>query len=159
MVASSESDLGSDDDDVKMEEAEDALEDEEDRKEAKVKELDEILAADPTNYQAHLDRVSALRALGELERLRSAREDFAKVYPLSPELWLEWLEDEKSLANKEEEKEKVRTTVDTGQQAQIEVYNSTLTNQKFCSRSSVCSVVQLRTMFPLRFGWSIASSP
>ncbi len=107
MVASSESDLGSDDDEAKMEEADEALEEEECKNEAKVKELDQILAADPSNYQAHVDRVAALQALAELERLREAREEFSKVYPLSPELWLQWLEDERGLANTDQEKERV----------------------------------------------------
>ena len=74
---------------------------------AKVKQLEEVLLNDPLNYQALSDRVDAYKTLGELEKLREARESFAKAYPLTPQIWLSWTRDEQNLAASTEEKLKV----------------------------------------------------
>ena len=71
-------------DDVEMEsdsseEEEENDEEEEKKQNEKLKELDGILEADPTAYQAHLDRVALLKQMGELIKLREAREAFSKV--------------------------------------------------------------------------------
>lgn len=105
--------------DVEMnsdEELEEEEEDQEDKIEKKIKELDELLSSDPYNYQAHVDKIDALKSLGELDRLRDARETFAKSYPLSPELWLSWVRDEQNLASTDQEKEKVSESI-------LQIYN------------------------------------
>uniref|UniRef100_A0A915K7V6 Squamous cell carcinoma antigen recognized by T-cells 3 n=1 Tax=Romanomermis culicivorax TaxID=13658 RepID=A0A915K7V6_ROMCU len=48
-----------------------------------------------SNYNAHLELINACRSCGELERLRSARIRMSSVYPLSPKLWRDWIDDEK----------------------------------------------------------------
>lgn len=67
---------------------------------AKAKELDEKLSANPYDYQAYLDRIQILKKLSELDRLRKAREAFAQAYPLSPDIWLSWIKDERELVSK-----------------------------------------------------------
>ena len=42
---------------------------------------------------------------GELVELRAARENFSKYFPLTEKLWLEWIEDEKTLCDTEESHE------------------------------------------------------
>ncbi len=93
-------------------ESEEEEEDEEAKKEARVKELDQVLRSDPSDYQAHVDRIGLLKELAELDRLRAAREDFSSAYPLSPELWLQWIEDEKGLVVTDADKERVFSLFD-----------------------------------------------
>ncbi len=74
---------------------------------AKLKALDERLSANAYDYQAHVDKVDVLKSQGELDLLRVARESFAALYPLAPDLWLAWLRDEQGLATSADEKEAV----------------------------------------------------
>ena len=41
-------------------------------------------------------------------RLRKARENWSQVFPLTGQLWLEWVADEQKIAATEEEKANVR---------------------------------------------------
>ena len=52
-------------------------------------------------------KVSACKDQGELDELRAARTNFAKIFPLTEKLWLEWLNDEKAICQTEEEHEKL----------------------------------------------------
>ncbi|XP_015592738.1 squamous cell carcinoma antigen recognized by T-cells 3 [Cephus cinctus] len=81
--------------------------DEEDADEAEVKMLQTSLADNPYDYAVHLALISKLQRMGELERLRDARENMSSKYPLSPELWLSWLKDEITLATTKEQKDAV----------------------------------------------------
>ena len=89
--------------DAEMSSGEDS-DDQEDKEEAqnlaKLAELDSALTQDPYHYQSHLDKIEVLKSMGELDRLREARETFAKAYPLAPEIWLSWLKDEQNLVSK-----------------------------------------------------------
>ncbi|PXF48463.1 Squamous cell carcinoma antigen recognized by T-cells 3 [Gracilariopsis chorda] len=49
------------------------------------------------SYHDHLALVHALRATGNLEATRQARESFADHHPLHPVVWLQWTKDELSL--------------------------------------------------------------
>jgi hypothetical protein len=62
--------------------------------EEKAMELYKAAETEPRNYDAHLVACKALRACGALIELRKARELFSKEYPLTPSMWLEWIEDE-----------------------------------------------------------------
>ena len=44
-----------------------------------------------------------------LVRLRKARENWSQVFPLTGQLWLDWVADEQKIAATEEEKSKVRS--------------------------------------------------
>ncbi|KAJ3417359.1 Squamous cell carcinoma antigen recognized by T-cells 3 [Chytridiales sp. JEL 0842] len=65
------------------------------------------LMENPYSYDAHLRYVSALRSLGQLDDLRAARQSMQSLFPLTEELWLEWIEDEKNQATAAEEKKAI----------------------------------------------------
>ncbi|KAJ3220563.1 Squamous cell carcinoma antigen recognized by T-cells 3 [Clydaea vesicula] len=58
----------------------------------------EELKLNPENYELHLLLISNLKKSGNLTELRKSREYFLKTYPLSEEIWLDWLKDEKAIA-------------------------------------------------------------
>jgi squamous cell carcinoma antigen recognized by T-cells 3 len=69
------------------------------------------VAANPASYEAHLSLVQTLRAAEEagtstaaaaVAHAREAREAFAAAFPLSPELWAEWIADETAAAQKDQ---------------------------------------------------------
>lgn len=43
--------------------------------------------------------IKLLRKIGEIEKLREARENMNALFPLSPVMWMEWAKDETSLSN------------------------------------------------------------
>uniref|UniRef100_A0A131YJD3 Rna binding protein sart3 rrm superfamily n=1 Tax=Rhipicephalus appendiculatus TaxID=34631 RepID=A0A131YJD3_RHIAP len=75
--------------------------------EKQIEELQAKITANPYQYDSHTALIAYLRNTGNLERLRDAREAMAKIFPLTPELWLEWIKDESTLCESDEEKEKV----------------------------------------------------
>ena len=81
--------------------------DEEDADEAEVRVLEATLAQNPYDYASHVAIINKFQRMGELERLRSARENMSSTYPLSPELWLSWMRDEIKLATTTEQKAEV----------------------------------------------------
>ena len=74
---------------------------------ARLMELEAVLKDSPFHYQSHVDKIEVLKQLGELEQLRSSRESFSRLFPLSPDLWLSWLRDEQGVSSSTEE-EKAR---------------------------------------------------
>ena len=46
------------------------------------------------DYKAHAQLVKCLKEQGELKKLEKAREHFSEMFPLTPEMWLEWISDE-----------------------------------------------------------------
>lgn len=84
----------SDDSDVVQEEAD----------ETEVKSLQTALTENPYDYATHVALINKLRTMGELDRLRVARNHMSNIYPLSPELWLSWIRDEIMLATTTEQK-------------------------------------------------------
>ncbi|KAF7232693.1 hypothetical protein EG68_08972 [Paragonimus skrjabini miyazakii] len=61
----------------------------------------------PTSYELHAKLINSLRKLGNLDELNAARENMNVMYPLSPKLWLDWIEDERKIALSDDEKRKV----------------------------------------------------
>ena len=47
-----------------------------------------------------LQYIQCLRKSGNIEKLRAAREEMNKYYPLTPKMWLEWVKDEISLSTR-----------------------------------------------------------
>ncbi|KAK7072870.1 hypothetical protein SK128_011164 [Halocaridina rubra] len=86
---------------------------EEDKKEEELRsqviQLKKQIAENYLFYDGHVNLIAALRELKELEEARNAREAMSKVYPLSPELWLEWLRDEQNICATKEEREYIKT--------------------------------------------------
>lgn len=52
-----------------------------------------------STYQSHLNLVNALRVASDLQPLRAARQQFSRTHPLDPSVWIEWINDELSLAD------------------------------------------------------------
>ncbi|XP_066945811.1 squamous cell carcinoma antigen recognized by T-cells 3-like [Macrobrachium rosenbergii] len=78
----------------------------------KVQELKMQLARNVLCYEAHVNLIGALRSLVELEGAREAREAMHKLYPLSPELWLDWVRDEQKVCTTKEERDYITTLFD-----------------------------------------------
>jgi len=81
--------------------------DDEDTKEAEVKALEASLSTNPYDYSSHVTLINKLHTMGELDRLRAARNNMSNLYPLSPELWLAWISDEIKLATTDDQKTEV----------------------------------------------------
>lgn len=105
-------------DEVEEESAMDEMEEEADEKiddsgsdsdddEAEVKSLQACLAENPYDYATHVALINKLHKMGELDRLRTARDNMSNMYPLSPDLWLSCMQDEIKLAVTPEQKAEV----------------------------------------------------
>ncbi|XP_028400531.1 squamous cell carcinoma antigen recognized by T-cells 3-like isoform X2 [Dendronephthya gigantea] len=70
--------------------------------------LRQFLENSPFHYESHLKLIKALRDIGDLDRTRQARETMSKIFPLTAELWLEWIQDELPLACITEQKKYIR---------------------------------------------------
>ncbi|KAE8655298.1 ATP-dependent Clp protease ATP-binding subunit ClpX-like [Hibiscus syriacus] len=73
-------------------------EDEADQKE-QLLTLEYELSTNHSNYDAHVQYIKLLRRSGEIEKLREARENMNTLFPLSPEMWIDWAKDETSLSS------------------------------------------------------------
>ncbi|KAK8726198.1 hypothetical protein OTU49_010418 [Cherax quadricarinatus] len=70
----------------------------------KVKELKKQLDVNNLYYDGHVQLIAALRDLFELEEARKARQKMSEVYPLTPELWLDWIRDEQKVCTSSDER-------------------------------------------------------
>uniref|UniRef100_A0AAV2MSC0 Spliceosome associated factor 3, U4/U6 recycling protein n=1 Tax=Knipowitschia caucasica TaxID=637954 RepID=A0AAV2MSC0_KNICA len=114
-----EDDAGTDEREMDSEEeAEEAMGDEntddeadssEDDKEneAEIQRLEEQLSINAFDYNCHIDLIKLLKQEGELIRLRKARQKMSELFPLTEEIWLDWLKDEIRLTEEESNREKV----------------------------------------------------
>ncbi|NXP36125.1 SART3 protein, partial [Leiothrix lutea] len=82
-------------------------EDEEKENEAEIQRLEEQLSINAFDYNCHLDLIKLLRQEGELVKLRRARQKMSELFPLTEEIWLDWLKDEIKMASEVSEREKV----------------------------------------------------
>lgn len=71
--------------------------DEDDADEEKMRQLQKEVEASPYTYELHVQLISLCRKLGDLDKLRAAREKMSEIFPLTPELWLDWITDERKL--------------------------------------------------------------
>ncbi|NXI54337.1 SART3 protein, partial [Chloroceryle aenea] len=67
----------------------------------------EKLSINAFDYNCHLDLIKLLRQEGELVKLRRARQKMSELFPLTEEIWLDWLKDEIKMASESSEREKV----------------------------------------------------
>ncbi|GCC23990.1 hypothetical protein chiPu_0002388 [Chiloscyllium punctatum] len=88
------------------EEMEDSSEDEQEN-EAEIQRLEEQLSISAYDYNCHVDLIKLLRQEGELEKLRAARQKMSELFPLTEELWLDWLKDEILMAEGTADRENV----------------------------------------------------
>eukprot|EP00898_Chlorokybus_atmophyticus_P006256 jgi/Chlat1/6631/Chrsp482S00881 len=97
------------------EEAEDDDMEQEEVDEAQLQALADAVEANPLNYQAHVDHLNALRKAGQLDKLRAAREAMAALFPLTPQMWLDWSSDEARLVTRQEsDREQVEQLFERG---------------------------------------------
>uniref|UniRef100_A0A8C5UFN5 Spliceosome associated factor 3, U4/U6 recycling protein n=1 Tax=Malurus cyaneus samueli TaxID=2593467 RepID=A0A8C5UFN5_9PASS len=82
-------------------------EDEEKENEAEIQRLEEQLSINAFDYNCHLDLIKLLQQEGELVKLRRARQKMSELFPLTEEIWLDWLKDEIKMATENSEREKV----------------------------------------------------
>ncbi|XP_060167535.1 uncharacterized protein LOC132598590 isoform X1 [Lycium barbarum] len=66
---------------------------------AQIQALETDLLNNPSNYDSHVQYIKALRKQGDIEKLRQAREAMSAIFPLSSEMWQEWIKDETSLCS------------------------------------------------------------
>ncbi|XP_058014481.1 squamous cell carcinoma antigen recognized by T-cells 3 isoform X2 [Ahaetulla prasina] len=69
--------------------------------------LEEQLSINAYDYNCHLDLIKLLRQEKESYGLRRARQNMSELFPLTEELWLDWLKDEILRARKDSEREKI----------------------------------------------------
>ncbi|XP_052511074.1 squamous cell carcinoma antigen recognized by T-cells 3 isoform X2 [Budorcas taxicolor] len=72
--------------------------DEEEKNQLEIERLEEQLSINVYDYNCHVDLIRLLRLEGELTKVRMARQKMSEIFPLTEELWLEWLHDETSMA-------------------------------------------------------------
>jgi len=100
-----EDDMDDDDDDTSSDSSEEQIDDS--KQETELVALRDIVQSNLYNYQSHIDYITLSRQYGNLEHLRVARQTMSEIYPLTPQLWLDWIHDEKQLliSNTEENKD------------------------------------------------------
>ncbi|EPS71935.1 hypothetical protein M569_02822, partial [Genlisea aurea] len=72
----------------------DSMSEDESETKAQVEALEASLHGNPFDYDSHVQYIKLLRKQGDVEKLTLARESMSSVFPLSPEMWLEWAKDE-----------------------------------------------------------------
>ncbi|KAF9690327.1 hypothetical protein SADUNF_Sadunf01G0184000 [Salix dunnii] len=82
----SDSDSGSDDESQQIEE---------------LRTLEIELSSNPANYDSHVQYIKLLRKMGEIDKLKQAREAMNNVFPLSCDMWRDWAKDEASISGPE----------------------------------------------------------
>nr|XP_020450084.1 squamous cell carcinoma antigen recognized by T-cells 3 [Monopterus albus] len=87
-------------------EEDDSSEDEKEN-EAEIQRLEEQLSINAFDYNCHVDLIKLLKQEGELFRLRKARQKMSELFPLTEEIWLDWLKDEIRLTEEEPNREKL----------------------------------------------------
>ncbi|XP_033027080.1 squamous cell carcinoma antigen recognized by T-cells 3 isoform X2 [Lacerta agilis] len=82
-------------------------EDAEKENEAEIQRLEEQLSINVFDYNCHLDLIKLLHQEGELVKLRRARQKMSELFPLTEEIWLDWLKDEIRMASENSERDKI----------------------------------------------------
>ncbi|XP_029102208.1 squamous cell carcinoma antigen recognized by T-cells 3 isoform X1 [Scleropages formosus] len=82
-------------------EEEDESSEDEKENEAEIQRLEEQLSINAFDYNCHVDLIKLLRQEGELLRLRRARQKMSELFPLTEEIWLDWLKDEIRMTEEE----------------------------------------------------------
>nr|KYP63247.1 Squamous cell carcinoma antigen recognized by T-cells 3 [Cajanus cajan] len=94
LAPSSEAGCGKD---KAMADSDDSDSEDEAQQNLQLESLQTELAANPSNYDAHLQYIALLRRTGDVDQLTIAREAMSELFPLSPTMWLQWIKDELSI--------------------------------------------------------------
>ncbi|KAM4579006.1 squamous cell carcinoma antigen recognized by T-cells 3 [Fundulus diaphanus] len=89
------------------EDEEEESEEDDKENEAEIQRLEEQLSINAFDYNCHVDLIKLLKQEGELLRLRKARQKMSELFPLTEEIWLDWLKDEIRLSEEDSNREKV----------------------------------------------------
>ncbi|GMH23840.1 hypothetical protein Nepgr_025683 [Nepenthes gracilis] len=73
--------------------------DDEEQDKLQLQTLESELSFNPSNYDSHVQYIKLLRKMGDIEKLRKARESMSQLFPLNPSMWQEWAKDETSLSS------------------------------------------------------------
>ncbi|KAK9678015.1 hypothetical protein RND81_11G182000 [Saponaria officinalis] len=76
--------------------------------------LESELSRNPANYDAHVQYIQLLRKMGEIEKLRQAREAMSQIFPLTPQMWQEWAKDELTMSTGSEAVPKIEKLYERG---------------------------------------------
>eukprot|EP00252_Welwitschia_mirabilis_P019730 TRINITY_DN4649_c0_g1_i2.p1 TRINITY_DN4649_c0_g1~~TRINITY_DN4649_c0_g1_i2.p1 ORF type:complete len:822 (+),score=189.82 TRINITY_DN4649_c0_g1_i2:143-2608(+) len=87
---------------------------EEEENAALIQTLEDSLAENPYNYDAHVQYISSLRKAGNVEKLQSARIAMSSLFPLSPKMWQEWAKDETCLDTSSEAVARIESLYEKG---------------------------------------------
>ncbi|XP_024909459.1 squamous cell carcinoma antigen recognized by T-cells 3-like [Cynoglossus semilaevis] len=88
------------------ENTDDSSEDEKEN-EAEIQRLEEQLSINAFDYNCHVDLIKLLKQEGELLQLQKARQKMSELFPLTEEIWLDWLKDEIRLNEEQSNRETV----------------------------------------------------
>ncbi|XP_059487231.1 squamous cell carcinoma antigen recognized by T-cells 3-like [Neocloeon triangulifer] len=99
---------GTTEDEMDRESEDSSSEDDEfEKQDRMVAELKKGISKNSFNYDLHVQLIDMLQKMGELDKLREAREQMSKIFPLTEDLWLSWLRDEIKLVASEADRQKV----------------------------------------------------
>ncbi|XP_001946245.2 squamous cell carcinoma antigen recognized by T-cells 3 isoform X2 [Acyrthosiphon pisum] len=73
----------------------------------KIDALENKILINPSDYDAHVELIEVLRCADDLDQLRAARKRLNDKYPLSANLWLDWIKDEIAIVTTDEEKDNI----------------------------------------------------
>ncbi|XP_041347974.1 squamous cell carcinoma antigen recognized by T-cells 3-like isoform X2 [Gigantopelta aegis] len=107
MDQSDSNEVGETEEVMEQEDDSSASESEEENYEKEILEIQEKLKQSPYSYDLHVQLIKVLSQAGELDPLREAREHMRSIYPLTEELWLDWLRDEIKVSSTNEDREKI----------------------------------------------------
>ncbi|KAF9362178.1 Splicing factor, partial [Mortierella sp. NVP85] len=115
------------------------------------------LEANPNQYEPHTQLIVLLKDAAMLEELRLAREAMSAAFPLSEELWIEWIEDESNMGTSEDEKKHVLDLYEraTSDYLSINIWKSYVSyaiqeyteSVEYSDNDKVVDILFLRTLF------------
>ncbi|CAH1722535.1 squamous cell carcinoma antigen recognized by T-cells 3-like [Aphis gossypii] len=73
----------------------------------KIDVLENKILNNPSDYDAHVELIDVLHKANDLDQLRVARKRLNDKYPLSANLWLDWIKDEIAIVTTNEEKDNI----------------------------------------------------
>lgn len=65
------------------------------------------LKENPFDYECHMELIKNLKLLNDMDELEKARLLFSSLFPLSADIWLDWIGDEKLMISSIDEKKKL----------------------------------------------------
>ncbi|CAF0786412.1 unnamed protein product [Didymodactylos carnosus] len=67
------------------------------QQEAELEKMKTSITENPYNYQSYLDYIALSKKYNSLDHIRYSRQQMSDLFPLTEQLWLDWLKDEEDL--------------------------------------------------------------